>query len=230
MPSIQILTKEFIPYFYKKNIRMSIIEKLQWRYATKKFDTTKLLSEAKLNILKEAFNLTALSYGLQTLKMVVVENKKLREDLVALSYGQRQVADASHLLVLCIQKEIDVNDVDEHFETIKVIRNTPEAILKPFREDLKSTINNMSLSKKSDWATKQAYIALGNLMTVCAIEGIDSCPMEGFIPNKIDEILELDKHGLSSVLMLPVGYRADDDMFADFKKVRKQLSETIIEL
>jgi len=176
---------------------MSTIEKLQWRYATKKFDATKSLSKEKLSILKEAFNLTALSYGLQTLKLVVVEDKVLRESLVKVSYGQRQVADASHLLVLCIQTAIDNKDVDAHFNT---------------------------------WASKQAYIALGNLMTVCAIEGIDSCPMEGFVPNKLDEALGLEKHGLNSVLLLPVGYRAEDDMFAELKKVRKQLSETVIEL
>ena len=209
---------------------MSIIEKLQWRYATKKFDTTQQLSDEKLLILKEAFNLTALSYGLQTLKLVVIKDKALRTKLVEHSYGQRQVVDASHLFIICIQTEIDNTDVDEHFETIKTIRNTPESILKPFKDDLNATIKNMPLTKKLNWATKQAYIALGNLMTVCAIEGVDSCPMEGFIPNQIDSILNLKEHGLSSVLMLPVGYRANDDMFASFKKVRKPLSETIIEL
>lgn len=209
---------------------MSIIEKLQWRYATKKFDTTKQLSKADLSTLKEAFNLTALSYGLQTLKMVVIEDKKLRERLVPLSYGQRQVADASHLLVFCIQKEIDEVEVDKHFKNIKSIRATPDAILKPFKDQLTATIEAMPQEKKEGWATKQAYIALGNLMTVCAVEGIDSCPMEGFMPQEIDKALALDTLGLSSVLMLPVGYRAKDDVFSEFKKVRKPLSETIIEL
>lgn len=209
---------------------MSIIEKLKWRYATKKFDATKSLSEEKLNTLKEAFNLTALSYGLQTLKLIVVEDKIIRERLVDVSYGQRQVVDASHLLVLCIQAEIDDNDIEAHFDTIKAIRNTPDSVLDPFKSQLKSTINQMPSIKKIDWATKQAYIALGNLMTVCAVEEIDSCPMEGFISNDLDEILGIVALGLKSVLLLPVGYRANDDMFADFKKVRKDLSETIIEL
>lgn len=209
---------------------MSIIEKLQWRYATKKFDTSRQLSEDQLNTLKEAFNLTALSYGLQTLKLVIVKDKTIRESLVELSYGQRQVADASHLLVLCIQNEIDEHDINTHFETIKTIRNTPEAVLEPFKKQLKSTIEAMPVEKKIGWATKQAYIALGNLMTVCAVEGIDSCPMEGFIPKALDKALGLEEQGLSSVLLLPVGYRASDDLFSDLKKVRKQLSETIIEL
>lgn len=209
---------------------MSIIEKLNWRYATKKFDTTKQLSDSQLETLKEAFNLTALSYGLQTLKMVVVGDKSIRENLVALAYGQRQVADASHLLVLCIQNEIDTDDVEEHFDTVKAIRNTPDEILDPFKEQLKSTIETMPDSKKSDWATKQAYIALGNLMTVCAIEEIDSCPMEGFLPEELDKVLNLDKYGLKSVLLLPVGFRAEDDMFASLKKVRKPISDTVLEL
>ncbi|QXP79665.1 MULTISPECIES: nitroreductase family protein [Winogradskyella] len=209
---------------------MSIIKKLQWRYATKKFDSSKSLSKSQLTTLKEAFNLTALSYGLQILKLVIVENKEVREDLVKIAFGQRQVVDASHLLVLCVQNEINGDNVEEHFETIKAIRDTPDAILSPFKNELKSTIENMSADKKLSWVTKQAYIALGNLMTVCAVEGIDSCPMEGFIPTELDKILQLDQYGLSSVLLLPVGFRAEDDIFSTFKKVRLPVSKTIIEL
>ena len=217
-------------YFYAKNNRMSIIDNLKWRYATKKFDSSRSLSDEQINILKEAFNLTALSYGLQTLKMVLVKDKTIREKLVPHSYGQRQVVEASHLLILCIQNSINENDVDAHFTTIKAIRNTPDDILDPFKAQMKSTIENMSEEKKIVWATKQAYIALGNLMTVCAVEGIDGCPMEGFIPAEIDKALQLNELGLSSVLLFPVGFRATDDMFADLKKVRKPLSDTIIEL
>lgn len=209
---------------------MSTIEHLKWRYATKKFDTSKTLSQEQLNTLKEAFNLTALSYGLQTLKLVVVKDKIIREQLVPHAYGQRQVVDASHLFVICIQDEINDADVDYHFDTVKKVRHTPDDILDPFREGLKSTIQKMTNEKKVEWATRQAYIVLGNLMTVCAIEHIDGCPMEGFIAQKIDNVLELQKYGLTSVLLFPVGYRADDDMFASMKKVRKPLSETIIEL
>ena len=215
---------------FAKKQKMSIIENLKWRYATKKFDNSRVLSNEQLQVLKEAFNLTALSYGLQTLKLVIVEDKTIREGLVGHSYGQRQVADASHLLVLCIQNAITDTDVEQHFGNVKKIRNTPDSVLEPFKNGLKSTINNMPNEKKVNWASKQAYIALGNLMTVCAVEGIDGCPMEGFIPAEIDKALNLDRYGLSSVLMFPVGYRAEDDMFADLKKVRKSLSETIIEL
>lgn len=91
-------------------------------------------------------------------------------------------------------------------------------------------MGKMSLQERLQWSKNQAYIALGNLMTVCAIETIDACPMEGFNPAKYDEILELDKKGLKSVLLLPIGYRADDDIFSEFKKVRKPLEEAVIEL
>ncbi|MGB0982233.1 MAG: NAD(P)H-dependent oxidoreductase [Winogradskyella sp.] len=209
---------------------MSIIKQLKWRYATKKFDANKQITDTSLTLLKEAFNLTALSYGLQTLKLVIIKDKTKRQQLLELSFGQRQVVEASHLLILCIQNKIDEEDVEQHFEVIKTIRQTPDTVLDPFKAQLNAKIKDMPKAKKADWATKQAYIALGNLMTVCAIEGIDSCPMEGFLPKAYDKALGLDKLGLNAVLLLPVGYRAEDDMFANLKKVRKPLSETIIEL
>lgn len=207
---------------------MNTIEQLKWRYATKKFNPTKKLSKAKINILIEAFNLTATSYGLQTLKLVVLEDKTLREPLVAPAYNQKQVLNASHLLVICIQDNIQSTDVIDYYNNIKHIRNTPETILKPYREDLVSMMQDMSVTERQQWSTNQAYIALGNLMTVCAIEGIDSCPMEGFVAAEYDKLLKLNEKGLKSVLLLPVGYRADDDMFSTFKKVRKPIDEAVI--
>lgn len=209
---------------------MDIISSLKWRYATKKFDATKKLSEDKLGVLKEAFNLTALSYGLQTLRLIVIESNEKREALVEHAFGQRQVADASHLLVLCIDTKVDAEDVNHHFNAIKTIRETPDEILDPFKVQMTATIENMSDTDKTAWTKNQAYIALGNLMTVCAVEKIDSCPMEGFNPEAFDKALQLKEKQLSSVLLLPVGYRAKDDMFSGFKKVRKALSETVIEL
>ena len=102
---------------------MDTIKQLKWRYATKKFDATKKLSEAKLNIVTEAFNLTATSYGLQTIKLIVIEDKKIREPLVEASYNQKQVLDASHLLVICIQNDIADADVTTYYNNIKQIRN-----------------------------------------------------------------------------------------------------------
>ena len=209
---------------------MDIIKRLEWRYATKKFDKTKKLPISKLNILKQAFNLTATSFGLQTISLVVIKNNKLRTLLLEHSFKQAQVIDASHLLVICIKNTIIDKDVNDYFDSIKTIRNTSETILESYRNNLIKTMTTMSEKEQQQWSMNQAYIALGNLMTVCAIEGIDSCPMEGFIPDKYDEVLNLKEKGLKSVLLLPVGYRADDDMFAGFKKVRKEIEDTVFEL
>ena len=209
---------------------MDIIEKLNWRYATKKFDESKKLSENKIDVLKQAFNLTPTSYGLQTMKLVIVSDDETKGRLVNLCYGQEQVKNASHVLAICIQDKVNENDVDLHFDNIIKIRNTPEIILSKYRKELKDFINSKSQVQIQEWCINQSYIALGNLMTVCGLEGIDACPMEGFLPDKVDELLGLKAYNLKSVLLLPVGYRAEDDMFANFKKVRKNLSDTIVEL
>ncbi|WP_040280944.1 NAD(P)H-dependent oxidoreductase [Psychroserpens damuponensis] len=209
---------------------MNTINQLKWRYATKKFDASKVLSEEKLNILKQAFNLTATSFGLQTISLLIIKDRILRQDLVPHSYNQRQVVDASHLLVICIEDNITDTNIDIHFNNVKQIRETPEAILKPFRDDLKQMMQGKTVKERQEWSLKQAYIALGNLMTVCAVESIDSCPMEGFNPAAFDEVLNLKEKNLKSVLLLPVGFRANDDMFSGFKKVRKQLNDAVIEM
>ena len=209
---------------------MDTIQQLEWRYAAKKFDSNKTLSKDKLYTIKQAFNLTATSFGLQTINLIIVKDKDLRASLVKHAYGQNQVLDASHLLVICIQENISENHIIDYYTNIKKIRATPDEILDPYKKHLIEMMKSMSVEEKQQWSKNQAYIALGNLMTVCAIEEIDSCPMEGFVADKFDEILKLKEKGLKSVLLLPVGYRADDDMFADFKKVRKPINESIIEL
>lgn len=208
---------------------MSTIKQLQWRYATKKFDASKTLSKEKIDVLKQAFNLTATSFGLQTLKLLVIENKEQRAPLLQHSYNQKQVVDASHLLVICIQENIDVSDVNTYYKNIKAIRNTPDSILNPYKNDLIEMMDRKTIAERQQWSKNQAYIALGNLMTVCAIEGIDACPMEGFNPEAYNNHLNLNQLELKSVLLLPVGYRADNDMFATLKKVRKPITETVIE-
>ncbi len=211
-------------------MHMDIIECLNWRYATKKFDTSRILEERKIDIVKNAFILTATSYGLQPLKMVVISNKDLQQELVAHSYGQKQVAQASHVLVLCIDTVIDSEYIKDYFKLVKQTRNTPSSVLKPFEDDLIKSFGKKDRKNLEEWATKQAYLALGNLLTICAIEGIDACPMEGFVPKAYDEVLDLYNKNLKSVLVLPIGYRSKDDAFAGFKKVRKTLDDTVIVL
>jgi nitroreductase len=179
-----------------------IIEALQWRYATKKFDPLKSLSVEKLEILKESFNLTATSYGLQPLKMIIVSNPEIKEKLVPITMNQHQVVDASHVLVLCTETEIGEEFIKNYFKQIEETRNTPRSILDPFETFLVDD----------------------------ALEGIDACPIEGFEPEKYDALLHLEELGLKSVLVLPVGYRADDDIFADLKKVRRGVDTVIIEI
>ena len=162
--------------------------------------------------------------------MVLISNKEIRKTLVEHSYNQKQVLDASHLLVLCIQNDITDTDIDTHFNNVKTIRDTPEKIVSPFRSQLKSMMQNMTKTERLQWSTKQAYIALGNLMTVCALEKIDACPMEGFITENYNKILDLEAKNLKAVLLLPVGYRDETDMFSSFKKVRKQVKDAVIEM
>ena len=209
---------------------MNTIEKLKWRYATKKFDVSKKLSDTQINTLKEAFNLTATSYGLQTMKLIVLEDSQKRNAILPAAYNQKQVVEASHLLVICIQDDVTDTDVDLYYQQLQKERETPKEILEPYKNQLKGVIQKMGHTKREEWTIRQAYIALGNLMTVCAFEDIDSCPMEGFIPEEVDRILNLKAHNLKSVLLLPVGFRAENDMFASLKKVRKPLNEVIVEL
>ena len=209
---------------------MKSVNALRWRYAAKKFDPEKLLSGEKIDILKNAFNLTATSYGLQPLKLMIVQDKELQKDLMAASYNQKQVGTASHVLVICIEKSVGKKFIENHFKTVQDIRKTPEEILHPFRESLIGDFEQKPVDEIKIWATHQAYLVLGTLLTVCAFEEIDSCPMEGFEPVKYSEILELDKYNLDAVLVLPVGYRAADDFFAELKKVRRPIEDMVIEL
>lgn len=208
----------------------TILEDLSWRYATKKFDNSKVVSEDKIVVLKEAFNQTASSFGLQPVRLIVITDKALKKELVVHSMNQQQVEDASHLLVFCIEKNINTNYINGYFDRVRAIRNTPEEILEPYYTYLTDHFNSLSEEEIDTWAMKQAYITMGNLLTVCAIEKIDSCPMEGFSPSGYDNLLNLTDKNLQAVLVMPVGYRAKDDLFSTLKKVRKPLTDSIIEL
>jgi len=208
---------------------MSNIKALNWRYATKKFDDTKILSEDKIRVLKQAFNLTATSYGLQPLKMLVISNKETQKSLRELSMNQQQVDTASHVMVICIEDKIDENFIRNYFKRVKHLRETPDEVLEPFQNFLVDDFRKKAVDEIHAWAVNQAYLALGTLLTVCAAEEIDACPMEGFEPEKYNEFLGLEERNLKSVLVLPVGYRAEDDEFSTFKKVRRPLDEVIIE-
>ena len=209
---------------------MNSIENLEWRYAVKKFDDQKFLEETQISTLKKAFNLTATSYGLQPIKLVIIKNKDIQQQLVKHSWNQQQIVQASHLLVICVDIKLDESDVERYFERVKEIRNTPDNIINSFKDYLKNAISSKTIEDLLSWGKNQAYLALGNLLTVCANEKIDSCPMEGFISEKYDEILKLKEKNITSVLVLPVGFRAKDDVMIHQKKVRKDISEIVFEM
>lgn len=208
---------------------MNTIDRLKWRYAVKKFDSQKLLTTSQIETLKEAFNLTATSYGLQPVTLVILQNKDLQKELVAHSWNQPQVLEASHVLVFCVPKKYSKEEANKYFELVKKVRNTPDSILNPFKEFLGSEIDKKTQEELFAWNKNQAYLAMGNLLTVCALEQIDACPMEGFTSEKYDKVLKLNEQNLSSVLVMPVGFRAEDDYMKDLKKVRKQVSEVVVE-
>lgn len=209
---------------------MNIIDSLNWRYATKKFDSTRKLSKSQINLLKKAFNLTASSYGLQPVKLIVISNQKIKNSLLKSSMNQLQVIQCSHLLIICIESNINKSYIESYFKRVIDIRKTDPIVLESFKESIINEFNDMSNTSIINWSINQAYLALGNLMTVCSVEGIDSCPMEGFLPEKYDEILDLKSKNLKSVLVLPVGYRSVNDQFSSFKKVRKDINDNTIEI
>jgi nitroreductase/dihydropteridine reductase len=209
---------------------MSLLNALKWRYATKKFDFNKFISSSDIEKIKEGFNLSASSYGLQPVQLLLVHNKAIQNELVPMSMNQQQVEQASHLAIFCVKTSLDADYVNAYFERIKSIRQTPDEILAPFRTHIIDSFGTKSTDEIFLWGAKQAYLAMGNLLAVCADLNIDACPMEGFEPAKFDAYFDLKAKGLRSVLIMPMGYRAEDDPFAAMKKVRKPLSESVTEI
>jgi len=207
---------------------MSLIEKLEWRYATKKFDATKKLSQEQLASLLTAVRLTPTSYGLQSYKVVVVENPEIKEKLRAASYGQPQLTDASHVIVFATETAIDEALVNKYVDNIAATRNIDRKHLHEYEHLMLGTVNRLSDEIKIGWSTKQTYIALGFLLAAAAELEIDACPMEGFEAGKFDEILGLKEKGLASTVIAPVGFRSDEDHYSHLAKVRRPQEELFI--
>lgn len=206
----------------------TLLENLNWRYATKKFDATKKISEADLNTLKEAVRLAASSYGLQPYKVVIVENPELREQLKAAAYGQTQVTDASHLFIFANDLNAGPESVAAYIKNISETRGLPTEALGGFADMMNGVISNLSQDAKNIWTAKQTYIALGTLLAAAAELKIDATPMEGFNPAAFNEILGFDKLGLNASVITTLGYRHDEDDAQHYKKVRKSNEELFI--
>ncbi len=206
---------------------MDILKSLKWRYATKKFDSSKKITENQLNLLLESTNLAATSYGLQPFQILVVEDKAIREKLKAAAWNQTQVTDASQVIIFAAKTNLSVGDVDEFVERMSKIRKIPADSLAEYAGMMKNTIQTRTPEVLTQWAARQAYIALGFLLVSAATQEIDACPMEGFDPAVFDEILDLKSKGLTSVVMATIGYRAADDHYQQLAKVRKELKDIV---
>ena len=208
----------------------NFIENAKWRYATKKFDTTKKVSASDLTTLKEAIRLSASSFGLQLYKVIILENTELRAKLQPASWGQTQIVDASHLIVFANQTTVTDADVDSYIKNVSETRNVPVEALAGYGDYMKGAVGGMPEDVKSIWTAKQTYIALSNLLNAAAELKIDVTPMEGFVPAQYNEILGLDKLNLNAALVAAVGYRHEEDATQHGAKVRKSNEELFITL
>jgi len=206
----------------------TLLECLNWRYATKKFDPNQIISDDTWQTLCEALVLTPSSYGLQPWKFWVITNQKLKEELKPLSWNQAQVADCSHYVVFSIKKNLTVDGVDRFVERTAEVRGITTESMTAYRNIMVGDVIDGSRSLiVNEWATRQAYIALGNFMTSAALLGVDTCPMEGIEPANYDRLLGLSSKGYATVVACAAGYRAEDDKYAELAKVRFPMSEVI---
>jgi nitroreductase / dihydropteridine reductase len=201
---------------------MSLKNDLNWRYAAKIMNG-KSISDEQLNMVLTAINLSASSYGLQPYKVTVVSKPETKLKLQEAAYGQLQVGSSSHVLIFTVPLKITEEYIQNYISLIAEERAIPTGFLDDFKKTLETTIVALPTDVQQAWATKQAYIGLGTALVAAAEQKIDSCPMEGFDAPKFDKILNLEEKGLKSVVMLVLGYRAETDTYANFKKVRKTM-------
>lgn len=206
----------------------NLLESLQWRYATKKFDPNKTIAAETWSALEESLVLTPSSYGLQPWKFLIITNPEIKEQLKPLSWNQAQVTDCSHYVVFAIKKNLTAADVDRFVARTAEVRDVPVESIKGYRDMMVSDVVNGPRSfTANEWAARQVYIALGNFMTSAALVGVDTCPMEGIDPGKYDRLLGLPEKGFATVVACAAGYRSEDDKYATLAKIRFSLEEVI---
>jgi nitroreductase len=208
----------------------TIIESLNWRYSTKKFDTTKKIAKADLEILKEAVRLSASSYGLQPYQVIMVENEDLRQKIKAVAWNQSQVTDASDVLIFANMTNVGTKHVESYIENMATTREIETTNLKGFSDMINKVVTTYSVEERQIWTAKQTYIALGTLLSAAADLKVDATPMEGFDMNAVNQILQLPEKGLSATLIVTLGYRHENDTTQFLKKVRKPSTELFITL
>ena len=205
-----------------------LIKQLNWRYATQKFDPTRPIAPDTWAALEQSLVLTASSFGLQPWRFVVVTDAKIKDQLVAASYGQKQVRDASHVVVFAIPRTLDTSHVERHVHRTAEVRGVHPDTLERYRNVTAGYVASLSPERQADWAARQVYIALGVFLTAAALLGVDTCPMEGIIPAKYDELLNLPDTGLTTIVTCCAGHRAADDKYASMPKVRFDAKDVIM--
>jgi len=206
---------------------MNIIQELNWRYATKIFDKTKKISAIDFEEIMEAYRLSPSSFGFQHYEVLVIENDEIREILKPFTWNQAQSTDASHFLVFCTKNTLTEDDINNHIRYISEVRNQEIEKLLPYGERIRNFLKDKTEHEISTWLSRQVYIALGNLMTICAMKNIDTCAIEGFEPKKYSEILHLEEKGLSPLVCLALGYRSGNDTYQNVNKVRKPMYKLV---
>ena len=196
------------------------LKAMNWRYAVKKFDSTKKISDKDWNVLAESLRLSPSSYGLQPWKFVVVQDSKLREELRVHSWNQSQVTDCSHYVVLTTLVNMSKDYIDSYIEDMANTRGIAKETLMGFEKMLVQNLITNPPQSVLDWSHRQSYIAMGNVMTTAALFNVDACPMEGLVPAKYDEILGLNKTDYRTVAAVALGYRHTEDKLQHQKKVR----------
>jgi nitroreductase/dihydropteridine reductase len=208
-----------------------LIQKLQWRYATKKMNASKVVPQEKLDRILEAVRLTATSSGLQPYEVIVVTNKEVREKIKLIAWNQEQITDGSHLLVFAAWDNYTTERINTMFDLVNAERGMKNEGWENYRQMLLGTYPQRDAEVNYQHAARQAYVALGTALIAAAEEQVDSTPMEGFDPKALDEILGLQARGLRSVAILPLGYRADEgDWLANLKKVRRAREDFVSEV
>ena len=206
----------------------AVLAALHWRYATKKFDASRKLSDEQWAKLEQSLLLSPSSYGMQPYKFIVITDPALKAQLKPFAFGQGQITDSSHLVVFAARLDVTEQDVENYMARIGEVRGVERAHLENYAAMIKGdVVNGPRHAVIQEWTARQAYIALGELMTVAAVESIDVCPMEGFDTGKFDEILGLRAAGFRAVVLAAVGHRADDDGAASLPKVRLPAGELI---
>jgi nitroreductase len=208
----------------------NFIKDANWRYATKKFDATKKVSKEDLETLKEAIRLSASSYGLQPYKVLIIENPEIRAKIQPVAWGQSQIVDASQLFVFANITNFGETEIDASLTNTAETRGLPIDALKGYGDFMKSKITTLPEEVRNTWTAKQTYLALGNLMNAAAELKIDVTPMEGFEPEKVNEILGLSSLKLNASLIATIGYRHEEDATQHNIKVRKSKEELFINL